>query len=84
MVKQKQHEPGPPMNYGELLDLARNHFAEGRRIVVRQSAVVHALKAQGRNTRDADGTLRLFEDSLLILEEHLSAIEAARGTTDGR
>jgi hypothetical protein len=72
--------PFRPDNYGELLDLARRHVAEGRRIVVRQGAVVHALKAQGRNTRDADRTLRLFEDSLLILEEHLSAIEAATGS----
>jgi hypothetical protein len=67
----------------ELLDIARRHVTEGRRIVMRQRAVAHSMKARGRQTTDAERTLRLFEDSLLILEEHLHAIEAARGT-DGR
>lgn len=61
----------------DLLDLARRHVIEGRRIVVRQRAIVHGLKARGRDTTAAERTLRLFEDSLLILDEHLSAIEAA-------
>jgi hypothetical protein len=39
--------------------------------------MVHRLKAQARNTADAERTLRLFEDSLLILEEHLSTIDVA-------
>jgi hypothetical protein len=63
-----------------LLALARRHVRDGRRIVVRQRAMVHGLKAQGRNTTDAERTLRLFEDSLLILGEHLSAIEVATGS----
>jgi hypothetical protein len=53
--------------HDELLDLARRHVTEGRRIVLRQRALVHGMKAHGRDTAEAERTLRLFEDSLLIL-----------------
>jgi hypothetical protein len=59
-----KYTPGPPMtSHDELLDLARRHVTEGRRIVIRQRALVHGMNAYSRDTTQAERTPRLFEDS---------------------
>jgi len=59
----------------ELLEIARQHVIDGRKIVERQRALVDRLRKGGHNTQDAARTLDMFERSLAIFEEHLSIIE---------
>jgi len=58
------------------LDRARRHVVEGRRIVVSQFALVEQLKSSGRDTREAERTLDLFQSSLAIFEDDLRALQA--------
>jgi hypothetical protein len=61
----------------EILDIARRYVVDGRQIIAEQRLRVGWLRAMGRDTRDAELTLELFEYSLGILEEHLRTINAA-------
>src|SRR5262245_10881775 len=52
-----------------------------RKVVLNQQAIIALLKEQGRETRNAERALELFEQSLAMFEDHLKAIERAeRGT----
>jgi hypothetical protein len=59
----------PEMFESELMIAAR-HVAEGRQIVAKQRERVARLKAVGASTFDHEHTLRIFESTLLIFEEH--------------
>jgi hypothetical protein len=61
----------------EILDIARRYVVDGRQIIAEQRLRVEWLRALGRDTRDAELTLELFEYSLGILEQHLRTIIAA-------
>lgn len=60
----------------EILDIARRYVVDGRRIIAEQQLRIEWLRAMGRDTRDAELTLELFEYSLGILEDHLRSIIA--------
>jgi hypothetical protein len=60
----------------EILDIARRYVVDGRRIIAEQQLRIEWLRAMGRDTRDAELTLKLFEYSLGILEDHLWTIIA--------
>jgi hypothetical protein len=60
----------------EILDIARRYVVDGRRIIAEQQLRIEWLRAMGRDTRDAELTLELFEYSLGILEDHLRTIIA--------
>ena len=63
--------PGMPEN---LLQMAQRHVLTGARILDRQRLIVASLKARGVDTRRAERTLKLFEDSQAIFEDDLAAI----------
>jgi hypothetical protein len=48
---------------GEMLELARLHVIDGRRIVANQRQIIDRLKRDGRHPADAERTLELFEQS---------------------
>ncbi len=60
----------------EILDIARRYVVDGRQIITEQRLRVEWLRAMGRDTRDSELTLELFEYSLGILEDHLRTIIA--------
>jgi hypothetical protein len=60
----------------EILDIARRYVVDGRRIIAEQQLRIEWRRAMGRDTRDAELTLELFEYSLGILEDHLRTIIA--------
>lgn len=60
----------------EIFDIARRYVVDGRRIIAEQQLRIEWLRAMGRDTRDAELTLELFEYSLGILEDHLRTIIA--------
>lgn len=63
---------------GEMLELARLHVIDGRRIVANQRQIIDRLKRDGRDPADAERTLELFEQSLENLEGHLKALDERR------
>jgi hypothetical protein len=64
-------EPGE-----SILDVARRHVVDGRRIVATQRLRIERLRADGRDTESAERILRLFERSQDIFEKHLRELEA--------
>jgi hypothetical protein len=59
----------------EMLDLARKHVVEGRKIVARQRQIVESLRMGGRERMTAEATLDVFERALAIFEDHVRALE---------
>jgi hypothetical protein len=59
------------------LAFADQHVALGRKIVERQRKVLAELRAEGRDTADAEITFRLFVLSLDAFEHHRQSIRAA-------
>jgi len=57
------------------LDMARRHVIAGQRIVTRQGMLVRWMQESGRDTKEAEHTLDLFEPTLAIFEEHLASLE---------
>jgi len=58
-----------------MLDLARRHVLDGRRIVAQQRLRIELLRAKGRDTNAAELTLEVFEKSQAIFEDHLRELE---------
>ena len=58
------------------LEAAHRHVTQSRRIVATQRERVVRLKANGHDVRAAEKELELFENSLLICEQHLAAVQA--------
>jgi hypothetical protein len=56
------------------LEAAHRHVNQSRRIVATQRERVARLKANGHDARAAEKELELFENSLLICEQHLAAL----------
>jgi hypothetical protein len=54
---------------------AVRHAAEGRRIIVRQRALIERLRAKGHSTLEAEDTLDLFLRSQAIFEDDLHRLE---------
>jgi hypothetical protein len=59
-----------------LLDVARQHVADGGRIIAQQTKLIALLRETGRDTKEAERTLQLFEASLAIFEKPLARLEA--------
>jgi hypothetical protein len=59
-----------------MLDIARRHVADGRRLVAVQRLRIERLRAQRRDTETAERILGLFEKSQEIFETHLQQLEA--------
>ena len=57
-----------------MLDVARQQVTKGRVIVARQRQIVEAFKAGGKDAREAESTLDVFERTLAILEEHVERL----------
>jgi hypothetical protein len=66
-------------DHSELLLFAARHVAEGRRIVARQRERIARLKAAGASTLDAEQTLKVFETSLVLFEEHETHLRPDKG-----
>lgn len=50
--------------------MAARHVAAGRRIVARQRERIARLRMAGHPTLDHEQTLRIFESTLRIFEDH--------------
>src|SRR5262245_63342976 len=61
----------------DTLDLTRRHVVTGRQIITHQLQQIEFLKLRQLDTREAERTLELFEQSQRIFEEHLRALETA-------
>ena len=61
----------------DILNVARRHVFEGRRIVAEQRALVERFRERGLDTRNAERSLDLFRQSLAIFEDHLRELEHA-------
>ena len=48
-----------------------------RKVILNQQAIVALLKGQGWDTTNAERALELFEQSLVMFEYHLKAVERA-------
>jgi hypothetical protein len=72
---------GLPMEESEL-EAAHRHVTQSRRIVATQHERVARLKANGHDTRAAEKELELFENALLICEQHLAAVQARSRSWD--
>jgi hypothetical protein len=55
--------------------MAARHVMQAQRIVHEQRARVERLRAIGASTVDAEDTLRAFEGSLKIFEDHLAFLK---------
>jgi len=53
---------------------AKRRVAEANQIVERQRQLIDALRADGRDTEDAERTLQAFLQSLTTLEGHLRSL----------
>ena len=62
------------MHYEQTLDLAWQHVISGHRIVARQRQRVAEGEARGLDMATARATLRLFEQTQEIFEEHLQGM----------
>jgi hypothetical protein len=51
---------------------------KGRRIVVDQQNQVEFLKMRGRDSREAERTLRIFTRALAIFEDYLNTLRTAQ------
>jgi hypothetical protein len=61
---------------GQHISQAREHVQRGRQIVARQRSLIEQIRAQGRDTEEAEELLVRFEASLRIFEEDLARLEA--------
>ena len=64
------------------LEAAHRHVTQSRRIVATRRERVARLKANGHDARAAEKELELFENSLLICEQHLAAVQARSRSWD--
>jgi hypothetical protein len=62
------------------LAMAARHVAAGRKVVVRQRALVARQKTAGHDTFLSERLLGQFERSLLIFESHLREVETRHRT----
>jgi hypothetical protein len=58
------------------LERARLHVLEGLRIVADQRKRIEQMRRRGLEVSGAQSTLDLFEQSLVILEDHLQSMES--------
>jgi hypothetical protein len=54
--------------------LAEKHVTRGRQLVDKQREQIKRIRAQGRQSAEAEHLLGLFEQTLAIFEEDLAAI----------
>lgn len=57
------------------LETARRHVAEGRAVIDQQKQRIEQLIVLGAPTIDAERALASLEDSQLLFEDHLEALE---------
>jgi Spy/CpxP family protein refolding chaperone len=56
------------------LKLASDHAAQAEQLVSKQKAIIERLKADGKDTLEAEQTLALFEVNLKIFQEHRDSL----------
>ncbi|MGB8106788.1 MAG: hypothetical protein WCF47_21190 [Pseudolabrys sp.] len=62
----------------ERLALARRHVEAGRLTIVRQRQMVEKFKAEGRDTKAAEGLLAVLERTQKVFERDLAELEKKR------
>ena len=61
------------------------HVAEGERRITQQMLLVEELRRDGHDTREAEGMLATFEQTLRSIHEHRAIIiSTIRGIDEGR
>jgi hypothetical protein len=63
---------------GDQMTTAQQHVFEARNVVLRQRKIIERLQAKGSDTTQAQITLRMFEGTLKLFEEHLRDMARAR------
>jgi|HubBroStandDraft_6_1064221.scaffolds.fasta_scaffold1161688_2 hypothetical protein len=61
------------------LEMVARHVAAGRRIVARQRAMIATLKVAGHSVHAHEQTLRIFESTLQLFDEHEREIRERLG-----